>query len=189
MNDVRLVRRMMPEQLLGMKRLEDGVLIGEETMLRVGRSGFSISYVPMERAVWRNFPGPTADELTETLQDGRGALFGAMDGGRIIGLSCVRLIRTGWAEVRDIRVDASCRRQGIGRMLLDACERFAQEGGARGLRMEVSEANPVLCQFCEHTGFVLHGLDRMALIYTEAERSRPMARRACALYFYRLLDA
>lgn len=189
MDDVRLVRRMAPGQLMGMNRLEDGVLIGEETMLRVGRSGFSISYVPLERAVWRSFPAPPEDEMTEMLRDGRGAVFGATVGSRVIGLSCVRLMRTGWAEIRDIRVDASCRRQGIGRMLLDACERFAQEGGAKGLKMEVSEANPVLCQFCEHTGFMLHGLDRMALVYTEAERSRPMARRACALYFYRLLDA
>ena len=43
-----------------------------------------------------------------------------------------------------------------------------------------------MCQFCAHNGFMLGGLDRMALIYTEKERQKPLARRSCALYYYRV---
>ena len=186
MSEVRVVRRMTLEMLRGMGRLEDGVLVGEETMLRVGRSGFALSYLPLPKAVWRSFPPASGALPEQVLRADKGAVFGAWDGDRIIGLACIRMGSAGWAELVDIRVDASHRRCGIARMLLDACDRFAAEQGARGIRLEASEANPVLCQFCEHTGFVLHGLDRMALVYSEAERSKPMARRACALYFYRL---
>ena len=56
--------------------------------------------------------------------------------------------------------------------------------GMTGLKMCVTDTNPVICQFCEHCGFSLQGLDRHALIYTELERDKPLARRACQLHFY-----
>lgn len=43
-----------------------------------------------------------------------------------------------------------------------------------------------MCQFCAHNGFTLGGIDRMALVYSEREKVKPMARRSCALYYYRV---
>lgn len=186
MGELRVVKRMTPELLQAVGRIEDGTLASEEVMLRVGRSGFSIQYLPLPRAEWRAFPPKPEANLHRLATEEASAVFGAWEAERVVGLACVRVKAEGWAEVVDIRVDASCRRLGLGRMLVNACDRFAAEHGAYGLKMEVSEANPVMCQFCEHTGFVLHGLDRMALVYTESERGKPMARRACAMYFYRL---
>ena len=69
--------------------------------------------------------------------------------------------------------------------LIAACERFAERQGMHGLRVTASESNPVLCQFLQHNGFELQGLNRRALIHTPEEREKPLMRRACALYFYR----
>ena len=42
-----------------------------------------------------------------------------------------------------------------------------------------------MCQFCEHEGFSLQGMDRMALALTEQERMKPLAQRSCELIFYK----
>lgn len=188
MEEVRSVHRITSESLERIGSLRDRVLIGEEILMRVGRSSFTLSYLPLPKAEWRSF-APIPDAAPEKLVSlENSAVFAAFQGEQFIGIACIRLMSGGWAELMDIRVDAAYRRTGAGRMLLDACIRYAQSRGAMGIRVEVSESNPVLCQFCEHTGFRLHGIDRMALIYTENERNKPMARRASALYFYLLFD-
>ena len=183
---MRMILRITPEALPLQERITDTVLTGEEVMLRVGRSGFSIGYVPLAKAEWRSYPAAPEADPAKLVHDEQSAVFAAYEDEHMIGLACVRADDKGWAQLLDIRVDAAFRRTGAARMLLDACDRFAIVHGMRGLRVEASEANPALCQFCEHTGFVLHGLDRMALVYSAAEKAKPMARRACALYFYRL---
>lgn len=189
MEEVRSVHRISLERLGDLGALRDHVLIGEEVLTKVGRSGFSVSYLPLPKAEWRSF-APVPDATPEALvQQENSAVFAAFQGEQFIGIACLRLVPDCcWAELLDIRVDAAYRRTGVGRMMLDACIRYAQSRGMMGIRVEAPESNPVLCQFCEHTGFRLHGLDRMALVYTENERSKPMARRACALYFYLLWD-
>lgn len=183
---MRTVRRVTKDTQPDCGRLLSSVLVGEETLLRVGRSGFGISYAPLPQAQWRDFPPAPEAEMEALLQDECAAVFAAYEGEKLIGVASVRETARGWGELLDIRVDAAYRRTGAARMLLDACDRFCAGRGMHGMRLEASEANPALCQFCEHTGFHLHGVDRMALIYTETEMQKPMARRACALLFYKL---
>lgn len=183
---MRSVQRITREALPLTGHLSDRVLTGEEVLLKVGRSGFGISYLPLNKAEWRAFPPSEESDPVQLIMDERAAVFAAYEDDRLIGTACVRTGEKGWAEVLDIRVDAPYRRTGAAGMLLDACDRFASVRGMRGLKVEASEANPALCQFCEHKGFVLHGLDRMALVYSATEKTKPLARRACALYFYRL---
>ena len=115
-----------------------------------------------------------------------GAVFAAFEDERFIGQAVVRVdADTRWCRLLDIRVDAAYRRTGAGGMLLDACDRYALQRGTQGLQLTVPEDHPALCQFCAHNGFTLGGLDRMALIGTDRERVKPMARRSCALFYYR----
>lgn len=183
---MRMIHRVTADMLPLPDRLSDAVLTGEDVMLRVGRSGFTLSYVPLSKAEWRSYPPSTEADPACLIQDERAALFAAYEDEQLIGLAAVRTDDKGWAQLLDIRVDAAYRRTGAASMLLDACDRFAAVRGMHGLRVEASESNPALCQFCEHTRFVLHGIDQMALVYSAAEKNKPMARRACALYFYRL---
>ena len=179
------VRRLTEETLDSVKLLADAVLIGEETMLRIGRYGFELSYLPRPSAEWRSFPAPEEYSAKELIKQQNAAVFAAYVDERVVGLASVICLSSGWAELCDIRVDAAHRRQGVATALIAACERFVIRQGMHGLRVTASESNPVLCQFLQHNGFALQGLDRRALIHTPAECDKPLMRRACALYFYR----
>ena len=71
------------------------------------------------------------------------------------------------------------------RILMLFCEDVSLHRGMRGLKMIVPDSNPAACQFCEHCGFTLQGIDRYALLSAPSERDKPAAARACALLFYR----
>lgn len=182
-----LIRRLGPDELGLLRPLADASLAGEEALLRIGRTGMTLGYAPLPRAEWRVFPpSPTFAPAAFAINE-RSALFAAMDGENVVGVCGVRGTPEGWAEVADIRVDASCRRQGYGRTMLESCEACARQWGMAGLRAACTDTNPVMCQFLEHCGFILRGMDSMALAYTEAEREKPLARRAALLFFYRTL--
>lgn len=179
------IRRLTADDLPLIRPIADASLAGEEAMLRITRTGFALQYMPLPRAEWRKFlPDELADPLI-VVNDDRSALFAAFEDDAFIGLASVRINPTNWADLLDIRVDASHRRKSVARNLLDACERFADTHGMHGLRIASSDANPALCQFCEHCGFTLCGVDTRALAYTESERLKPLARRASLLFFYR----
>ena len=179
------VRKLTAETVGDVRLMADAVLIGDETVLQIGRYGFVLSYRQLPNAEWLSFP-PPPDYPADVLCDiPDGAVYGAYMDDRVVGVASVLCSGSGWAELCDIRVDAAWRRQGVATALIAAAEGFATRQGMHGLRVTASEANPVLCQFLEHNGFVLQGLDRRALIHTPQERVKPLMRRACALYFYR----
>ncbi|MBQ8556953.1 MAG: GNAT family N-acetyltransferase [Clostridia bacterium] len=183
-----IVRKLKPGQTDQVKPLPDSVLVTEEALLKIGRLGFQLGYMPLPKAEWRSFPPVDyADPLIIT-QDEGSAFYAAFEGEKYIGCAAVTTLPSGWAEIIDLRVDAAHRRQGTGRMLLGHCERFAQKRGLHGLRIACTDTNPGMCQFCEQTGFTLQGLDRMAVSQSPAERMKPVSRRACLLFFYRTLQ-
>ena len=179
------VRRLTPDLLDRIRPISDASLCGEDVMLRIGRSGFSLGYIPLPRAEWRSFPMPPALQPALVVSDPCAAMFLAFDDEQFVGQAAVYMTpETRWTDILDIRVDAAYRRKGVARALLNAIESFSRKQGMNGLRIALTDDNTVACQFCEHCGFTLQGLDRMALAYTAAERDKPLARRACELYFY-----
>lgn len=183
-----IVHKLTPETVQQLRPVSDASLVGEEVMLRIGRNGFNLGYVPMPRAEWRTFPPDRLADPALLLGQPNAAMFAAFqDDGTFAGSAAVIADpATGWTRIIDIRVDAAHRRTGIASLMLDACESFSEKLGMRGLSIHIPDSNPAACQFCEHCGFTLQGLDRMALSYTDAERDKPLARRACLLFFYRL---
>ena len=167
-----------------LQQIDARTLSGDTVAVRIGRSGLSLGYTPNGSAHWRSF-GPCPRALDAFAGYLRGAvILGASLEDRPVGIAAVVDSGRGWCEILDLRVDASCRLQGIGRALLDACRRYAERVGLAGVCMAVSDDNPVMCQFAEHCGFRLEGMDRMALTQMPEERIKPMVRRACELYFY-----
>lgn len=181
------VRRLTTELLACLRPIDGASLAGEDVMLRIGRSGFALGYVPLPRAEWRNFPMSDRVQPENLLADTSSAMFLAFENDAFVGQGAVSANRdTGWTEILDLRVAAASRRRGVARALLGAMESFSQKAGMRGLRMAVTDENTVACQFCQHCGFTLQGIDRMALAYTPAQQEKPLARRACQLFFYQL---
>ena len=180
------IKLLTTDDLPRWRAISSAGLVGEDVLLRVGRGGFALGYVPLQRAEWRDFPaGESADPQT-VLTDSRCALFGAFEDEALIGSAAMRVnSATRWAEIIDLRVEAAYRRQGVARNLLDFCERLALKRGMHGIRLACADTNPILCQFCEHCGFTLAGVDSKALAYTDSERDKPLSRRAALLTFYK----
>lgn len=182
-----IIRRMTRELLPCLRPIDGACLVGEDVMLRIGRSGFALGYVPLPRAEWRNFPMDAGLQPEALLVDESSAMFLAFEDETFVGQAAVSARQdTGWADILDLRVEPACRRKGVARALLGALESFSQKAGMQGLRMALTDDNTVACQFCQHCGFTLQGLDRLAVAYTPAQRNKPMARRACQLFFYQL---
>lgn len=103
-------------------------------------AGFSLGYVPMEKAQWRTFPPALPLPLSEMAFLLSASVYGAFQEERFCGLAVIRKDEHGWGEILDLRVDASCRRQGIATALLASCEGFARRRSLEGLRITVSRS-------------------------------------------------
>ncbi len=181
-----IVRRIKPETLHQVQELADSQLVTEEAILRIGRMGMQLDYGALPKPEWRQFPPVSYADPAFLVHDESSAFYAAFEGEKYIGCAAVTMNPNGWADVLDIRVDASYRRQGAGRMLMDKCASFAQKRELYGLRVSCTDSNPGMCQFLEHEGFALHGFDQMVLTQAPNERIKPKSRRASLLYFYRL---
>ena len=181
-----IVRLIKPETLHQVKELADTQLVTEEAVLRIGRIGMQLDYGALPKPEWRSFPPVSYADPAFLVQDESSAFYAAFEGEKYIGCAAVTMNPNGWADVLDIRVDASYRRQGAGRMLLDKCAAFAQKRELYGLRVACTDSNPGMCRFLEHEGFALHGFDQMVLSQSSDERLKPKSRRASLLYFYQL---
>lgn len=91
------------------------------------------------------------------------AVFVAADGDRVVGrLSLARDPHPSSSHVADLglMVAASHRRRGIGRELLDAAARWAEQSGVRKLELHVFPWNEPAIQLYETYGFEREGLRR-----------------------------
>ena len=181
-----MIKRLTVDDLHLWKPLNSPSLVGEDVLLKISRTGFSLGYMPLRHAEWRDFPPAFDADPHAVLLDDRAALFAAFEDGEFIGAASLRVDpSTRWAEILDMRVESTHRRQGVGRNLLDFCERLAIKRGMHGLRIACPDTNPALCQFCEHCGFTLGGVDTKLLAYSDAERDKPLSKRASLLAFYK----
>ena len=180
------VRRITPDSLSLLTPMAEEVLVGEDALIRVTRTGFALSYAPRARAEGRTFPPPADCAPQLVAADKSAALFAAFSDSLAVGYAAVRLHAAGFGDISALQVDATHRRHGFASALMDACEDFARQHNAYGTRVCTSDENPGACQFLEHRGYVLAGLDRMALAAAPQERQKPMMRRACALFFYHI---
>ena len=178
------IRKLTADELGELRPFADRALVGEAVHLKISRLGFQLDYLPLPRAEWRTFlPAAFADPAIIT-QDDASAFFAAFVEGKYVGCASVTADPAGWAEVIDVRVDPSWRRKGVATALLGQCGYFAEERGLHGLRVTATDHNPALCHLLEQLGFILSGLDRMALARDPEHRSKPLLMRPCLLFFY-----
>ncbi len=84
---------------------------------------------------------------------------GAYSGERCVGLAVLRQAFFGYMYLQDLKVDASCRRQGVGRLLVEEALRVSIENRYRGLYLQAQDNNLAACRFYLACGFRIGGLD------------------------------
>lgn len=180
-----VIRRVTTENAASVRMIVEPVLVGDVTLLRIGRSSLSLGYVPARPAVMQAFAPEEHVDFSLALSERDTALFAAFEEDACIGTALVHVRDDGWADIQDIRVAATFCRRGVARSLLDACEAYAVRHGCEGLHFAVPDSNPGACQFAEKCGFTLQGFDKYALTLSRTERSKPLAARAVLLHLYR----
>ncbi len=163
-------------------------LAGEMVQVRVTRKGFLPEYIPLGTAQWRQHPPSPLVNREALRQHDDWACFFAFLEERFVGQLVAMPEALGLCKLLDIRVDSSHRRQGIGAALLNACEDWALGKDRRGIAAEVSDENPVACQFFQNQGFALGGVDKLRHFADPQQADRPAALRSSVLTFYRFWD-
>ena len=162
-------------------------LVSEVAALRLARGGFSLEYKPLASSVWRR-----AAENEQITAEGflgrrdRDVFFGYLDG----ALCGQMVLAQNWnqmALVLDVRVDIPARRKGLGRELMDVAMDWAGLHGMEGVMVETQDANPAACQFLEHCGFTLAGVDCMlyAGLARKSEKASPLL--DSGLFYYKMI--
>ncbi len=169
-------------------QIENRYLVGELAAVRVTRSGFSLEYMPLNKAEWRTYPPVSLFTPQELLKRKDAVCFFAFLDGQLAGQAVASHHWNNLAMLWDIRVNVHSRRKGVGRALLEACRSWALPRGLKGLMAETQDANPAACQFYQSCGFVLGGVDRMLYAAIPQQAQKPPALRDSALFFYLLFD-
>ena len=170
-----------------LNRMDTRFLAGDRVQLRISRKGFTPEYIPLPVAQWRSLKSFPA-EPNQLLGDPKVACFLAYTEDHLVGQVIVRLGAHRLCEVLDIRIDSRYRRQGIGTELIQTCADWAVRHKRAGLRIEVSDEQSVACQFLEHCGFQLGGVDRLWHSADAEQAQRMPTMRESVLVFYQFLN-
>lgn len=83
----------------------------------------------------------------------------AREGGTLLGY-CGLLVSFDEAEVTNVCVAGTARRQGIGRMLMEEMQRLAAERGVCDIHLDVRKSNTAARALYENMGYVVDGIRR-----------------------------
>jgi streptothricin acetyltransferase len=169
-------------------QIDNRYLVGELAAVRVTRSGFSLEYMPLNKAEWHTYPPESLFSPAELLRRKDAICFFAFLDNQPVGQAITARHWNNLAMLWDIRVDVRSRRKGVGKALLDACRSWAQHQGLKGIMVETQDSNPAACQFYQSSGFLLGGVDRMLYAAIPEQSAKPPKLRDSALFFYQLFD-
>ncbi len=98
--------------------------------------------------------------LRDNIESDEAAVFVAEDGGQVMGYIMSRiqqsppvLVRERSVDIFDISVDATCRRQGAGRQLVEAIREWARSQGVDRIELRAATANAISVPFWREMGF------------------------------------
>lgn len=135
----------------------------------------AITAVAPEAAVWNR---PAYESLVNATVFGyheQGCCQVAEQDGQVVGFVCFRVIRD-QAELLNLAVHPSCRRQGVGSRLLEETLAAASQGGATRIFLEVRPSNAPAVRFYERHGFLAWGR-RPGYYWDPAEDALELTRR------------
>lgn len=112
-----------------------------------------------------NFPDAVIDDayypdtlckIRHYLEDGSAVIYAAMDEDRLCGwIWCHEICRFDEKRlhIAHLAVEKQCRKQGIGRLLIQRVEAYALENGYSGLELFVTRSNKSAVRFYEKQGY------------------------------------
>jgi ribosomal protein S18 acetylase RimI-like enzyme len=103
-------------------------------------------------------------------------------GERAVGHVVLSVHWNGFAHVDELAVDASARRQGVARSLLDVAQFWSRKHSLPGLMLETQNNNLAACKLYERCGFVMGGIDHMLYRAIDPET------REAAIFWYLVFE-
>ncbi|WPP02190.1 GNAT family N-acetyltransferase [Pseudomonas sp. HR96] len=129
---------------------------------------------------YRKCYGIDPDEFRACLDSPDAAVFMAWLNGRAVGHLVVTTHWNGLAQVDELAVDASARRKGVARALLEVAGFWAHKKFLPGIVLETQNNNLDACRLYESCGFVLGGSDCLRYKGIDPQTEE------VALFWYRL---
>lgn len=167
-------------------KVEDRRLDSERVVVRPKIAGFELHYKPLPGALWRVGQAERSIPEAEAWLDAedRDLYFAWLDGA-LAGQMLVQTWENNLARVRDIRVDMTMRKRGVGEALLSVADEWARGKKLGGLVAETQDVNAGACQFLTRCDFELGGIDTLRYAANSQTTLQAAGLRESALFFYR----
>lgn len=184
-----VIRRATMEELPLIGKVEDRRLDSERVLVRLKGSGFALDYQPLPNALWRieddgkRIPGGAEAWIASPDRD----VYLAWLDDTLAGRMFVEVHENNLARVRDVCVQLSMRRRGVGDALLAMAEEWAKSKRLSGLLAEAKDGNAGACQFLTTSGFALGGVDTLRYAAQSQQTLQAAGLRENALFFYRFI--
>ncbi len=117
---------------------------------------YTIEYFPPEQHGEMAFPDEPYDYNEMSAET---SFIGAYQDGVCIGLAILEKSFYKYLYLSDLKVCASFRKLGVGKMLVERCMEIAKEKKMQGVSLTVQDNNLSACLFYLKTGFRIGGLD------------------------------
>lgn len=181
------IRRATDADASLLNKIEDRRLDSERVVVRPKANGFSLDYKPQPAALWhvehseKRVSGSAEDWLSAADRD----IYFAFIDGALAGQMLVETAENNVARIRDIRVQMSARRRGVGKAMLSLGEEWARQKSLAGLMAEIPDENAGACQFFTRCDFSFGGIDMLRYAGLSRRTLRMPGVREGALFFYR----
>ena len=151
------IHPLQPDNLADLDRRGSSFIVTARLALQATDS--QVSYTIIDVPPFEKTYPPEEFNPAHYLANPERAIFIAYLDGRPAGQ--VRLGRwwNRFAYVEDIKVQPDCRRQGVGRALLEQAVAWARQGGFPGLMLETQDINVAACRLYASCGMTLGGFD------------------------------
>ncbi|WP_397452226.1 GNAT family N-acetyltransferase [Pseudomonas sp. NA-150] len=153
-------------------------------------SGYAQAQVGQRVAQWpvervepysKNY-GIDAQEFSHYRQGADSAVLVAWLDERAVGHIILSTHWNGFAHVDELAVDASARRSGVARSLLEVAQFWSRKRNLPGIMLETQNNNLAACKLYERCGYVVGGVDH--LLY----RAIDPGSREMAIFWYLIFD-
>ncbi|MGV6394477.1 GNAT family N-acetyltransferase [Pseudomonas caspiana] len=145
---------------------EDYILNSEFTftvsgyaLAKVGESVESWSVEPVKP--YRKNYGIDSQEFCDYRDAADSTVLVAWLGEQAVGHMVLSTHWNGFAHIDELAVDASARRNGVARSLLDVAQFWSRKRNLPGIMLETQNNNLAACRLYEGYGFVVGGVDHM----------------------------
>lgn len=128
----------------------------------------SLQLVPLDTPYVKVFAHDDETDQTYARYVSRGCSMGAYDGDRLVGIAIGSKQWNGALWICEFHVDPACRRQGIGRGLMEAMASLAREQGCRCITLETQNTNVPAIAFYRRVGFGVDSIDLSYYTNTDA---------------------